>query len=76
MTDRKELEKLQKGARAAGRIANFCIDSSGYIDAVAYLDPKGGPRTRAGCILSPLVFAEMEREKLGPKREKRKYFCG
>jgi hypothetical protein len=66
MTDRNELLKLQKQARDNGRIANFYFDEEGRIDAVAYLDPFGPGRQRAGTILSLLSFAECERAKTLP----------
>jgi hypothetical protein len=66
MTDRNELLKLQKQARDNGRIASFYFDEEGRIDAVAYLDPFGPGRQRAGTILSLIAFAECERAKTLP----------
>lgn len=54
MTDRNELKRLQQKARKAGRVCTFFFDESGNLDCVYYNEK----------IRTPLVFAEMEREKL------------
>lgn len=65
MTHLAELLDLQDKARRAGRVCSFFRETeSAPIDAVAYLDAKGPGRQRAGLILSPLAFAEIERPKL------------
>jgi len=64
-THRDELIALQAKARRAGRICTFFFDENGRLDAVFYMDPKGGERARAGYITSLLSFAETEREKPG-----------
>lgn len=63
MTDLNELLRLQKQAKDNGRIARFYFDEGGKMNAVAYLDPFGPGRQRAGTILSLLSFAECERVK-------------
>lgn len=63
MTDRKELEALQKQARADGRTCNFFFDEEGRLDQVFYADPKAKSLLKGGLILPLISFAEMERKK-------------
>jgi hypothetical protein len=62
MTDKREMLDLQAKARRAGRVANLCIDE-GTIAGVFYLDANGPGRQKAGALLDPLSFAEIERAK-------------
>ena len=64
-THRNELLTLQAKAERAGRTVLFNVDADGYIDSVFYKDPQAGAMalSRTGITLSPIVFAEIEREK-------------
>lgn len=70
-THRDELIHLQAQSRTAGRICTFFLDKEGRMDAVFYMDPKGGGRARAGYISSLLSYAEMERAKLRKEEKER-----
>ncbi len=58
-----EIQQLQAKARRAGRVANLLLDEQSNLTGIAYMDPKGPGRQKAGMILDPLSFAETERPK-------------
>ncbi len=64
-THRQELLDLQAKAERAGRTVLLNVDDQGRIDSVFYRDPKAGATSlsRTGITLSPISFAEIEREK-------------